>query len=176
VGCREQPLDVGLDRDVRVSHRFVLQRCLGHPGRRGGLLPEARVGQEAGAALRVVNDRHFEQPVAVDLPGEHLLGQEGQVRDVLDDGLGDAAARVTDHRRVAELQAEHDRRVDPVVQAGDDQHLRGGRGEFDGRVVAGELLVAVQQRGHPGHGLLRFLRARPRHGPRAPAFSGHCPP
>src|SRR6266487_3910713 len=52
---------------------------------------------------------------------------------------------------VAELETEDDRGVDPVVEAGDNEHLRGGRAERRGGVGAGELLVALEQGGHPGH-------------------------
>jgi hypothetical protein len=54
-------------------------------------MPEARVGQKAGPALGVVDDRDLEEPVDLDLPGEQLLGEEGEVGDVIDDGLGDAS-------------------------------------------------------------------------------------
>jgi hypothetical protein len=38
-----------------------------------------------------------------------------------------------------------DRRVDPVVEAGDDDHLRRGRAERPRGVGSGELLVALEQ-------------------------------
>ena len=71
------------------------QRCLGQPGRFGGLVPEAGVGELAGAALGVVDDRDFEQPVVRVLAAEQLPGEEGEVGEVVDDGLGDAPAGVS---------------------------------------------------------------------------------
>src|SRR6185312_16588996 len=115
-------------------------------------MPEGRVGEEAGTALRVVDDRDLKEPVDRDLPGEQLLSEEAEVGDVIDDGLGDAPPRVADDRRVAEPEPEGDRRVDPVVEAGDDDHLRGGWAERQGGVGTGELLVALEQGSHPGHG------------------------
>src|SRR6478672_12220237 len=96
-------------------------------------MPEAGVGEEAGPALGVVDDRDLEEPVHRDLPGEQLLGEEGEVGDVVDDGRGDAPARVPDDRRVAEPEPESDRGVDAVVEAGDDD-LRGGWAERQGGV------------------------------------------
>ena len=60
-------------------------------------MPEAGVGEEAGPALRVVDDRDLKEPVDRDLPGEQLLGEEAEVGDVVDDGRGDAppALRMT---------------------------------------------------------------------------------
>ena len=55
----EQPLDVSLDGKVRVGDGGGLQRCLGQAGRLGGSVPEAGVGEKAGSALGVVNDRDF---------------------------------------------------------------------------------------------------------------------
>src|SRR5579862_2602767 len=37
------------------------------------------------------------------------------------------------------------------VEAGDDEHPRGGRAERHGGVGVGELLIAFEQGGHPGH-------------------------
>jgi hypothetical protein len=131
---------------------------LGLAGRLGGLMPVAGVGEKPGSALRVVHDRDLEEPAALELLAEQLLGQEGEVVDVVDDGLGNASARVADDGRVGELEPEDDRRVDPVVEAGDDDHLPGGRAEGRGGIGAGELLVALEQRGHPGHGDSSLLR------------------
>jgi len=76
---------------VRVGDRGGFQGGLGESRRRRGLVPEAGIGEEAGAALRVVDDRDLEQPVVRQLPAEQLLGEERQVGDVVDDGLGDAS-------------------------------------------------------------------------------------
>src|SRR5262249_33513311 len=92
------------------------------------------------------------EPVVRVLAAEKLLGEVGEVGDVADDGLGDAPADVADDGSVAELEPEGDRGVDPVVEAGDDDHLRGRLGERPGGVVGGEVLVALEQGGHPGHG------------------------
>jgi hypothetical protein len=73
---------------VRVGDGGGFQRRLGDPGRRGGLAPEAGVGQEAGAALGVVDDRDLEETVRKDLPAEQLPGEVGEVGDVVDDGRG----------------------------------------------------------------------------------------
>ena len=98
----------------------------GKAGRCGGLMPEAGVGEKAGPALRVVDDRDLEEPVGRELPAEQLLGEEGEVGDVVDDGLGDVSPRVADDGSVAEPEPEDDRGIDPVVEAGDDEHLRSG--------------------------------------------------
>jgi len=116
-----------------------------------GILGE--IAAWAGPALRVVNDRDFDAPVAVHRPAGQPAAEEGEVGDFLDDGLGDASPRVAQDGGVAELESEGDRGIDPVVEAGDDDHLRGGQGEWHGGEGAGELLVAPEQRGHPaGHG------------------------
>ena len=76
---------------MRVSDGGGFERCLGEAGRLGGLMPEAGVGQEAGSALRVVDDRDFEERVSRALAAGQLPGQEGEVGDVVDDGRGDAS-------------------------------------------------------------------------------------
>jgi hypothetical protein len=53
---------------VRVGDRGGFQRRLGEAGRLGGLMPEAGVGEKAGPALRVVDDRDLEEPVAATCP------------------------------------------------------------------------------------------------------------
>jgi hypothetical protein len=65
-------------------------------------MPEAGVGEQAGAALGVVDDRDLEQPVVRVLAAEQLPGEEGEVGEVVDDGLGDAPAGVADDERLAE--------------------------------------------------------------------------
>jgi hypothetical protein len=158
-GRGEQPRHVGADGNVRVGDRGGFQCRLGDAGRGGGLAPEAGVGQEAGPALRVMHDRDLEEPVGRHLVAEQLPGEEREVGDVLDDGWGDTAARVADDGGFAELEPEDDRGVDAVVEAGDDDHLRGGRAERHGSVVASEPLVALEQRVHPGHwGILLLAR------------------
>src|SRR5262249_47684555 len=147
----EQPLDVFRDGDVRVGDRGRLQRRLGDPGGRGGLSAKPGVGQEAGGALGVLDDGDLKAAGGEGLPTEQLPGEVGEVGDVLDDGLGDPAAGVADDDGVAELEPEDDPRVGPVVQAAEDEQLRGGRAERRGGVAGGELLVAVEQRGYPGH-------------------------
>jgi len=152
-GRGEQPCHVGADGDVRIGNRGGFQCRLGDAGRGGGLAPEAGVGQETGPALRVVHDRDLEEPVGRHLVAEQLPGEEREVGDVLDDGRGDTAARVADDGGFAELDPEDDRGVDPVVETGDDDHLRGGQAERRGGEGAGELLIVLEQRGHPaGHG------------------------
>jgi hypothetical protein len=47
-----------------------------------GLLPEAGVGEEAGSALGVVDDRDLEEAVVLELALEQLLGEEGDVDTV----------------------------------------------------------------------------------------------
>jgi hypothetical protein len=64
---------------------------------------------------------------------------------------GDASSRVADDGSVSEPESEDDGGVDPVVEAGDDEHLRRGQAERHWGVGAGELLVAAEQGGHPGH-------------------------
>ena len=59
----EQALDIGLDGGVRVGDRGGFQLCLGEAGRLGGLPPEAGVGEQAGAALRVVDNRDLKERV-----------------------------------------------------------------------------------------------------------------
>jgi len=137
---------------VRVGDHRGFQVRLGAASRLGGLVPEARVGEQAGSALRVVDDRDLEQRVGRDLVAEQLLGEEGEVGDVVDDGLGDAPARVPDDGGVAEPESEDDRGIDPVVETGDDDRLRGRRAEGRRGVGAGELVVALEQGVQPGHG------------------------
>jgi hypothetical protein len=91
----------------------------------------------------VVEDRDFEEPAVLELAAEQLLGEEADVGDVLDDRLGDASSRVADDGGLTEPEPEEDRGVYPVVQAGDDEHLRCGRAEWGWGVGAGELLVAL---------------------------------
>src|SRR5258708_30346265 len=55
--------------------------------------------------------------------------------------------RVADDGSVSEPEPEDDRGVDPVVEAGHDEHLPGGYAECGGGVGAGELLVALEQGG-----------------------------
>jgi hypothetical protein len=110
-------------------------------------LPRPLPGRMGTASmLGVVDNRDFEQGVR-DLVAEQLPGEEREIGDVADDGLGDAAARVADDRSVAELESEDDRRVDPVVEAGDGEDLRRGRAKRDGGVSGAELLVAFEQGG-----------------------------
>jgi len=114
---------------VRVGDGGGLQRRLGDSGRLGGLAPEIGVGEKTGSALRVVDDRDLEERVCRALTAEQLLSKEGEEGDVVDDGLGDASPGVADDRSVSELESEDDSRVDPVVEAGDDEHLRRGQTE-----------------------------------------------
>ena len=113
-------------------------------------------GEKAGCALRVVDDRDFEERVCRVLAAEQLLGEEGDEGDVVDDGLGDSSPSVADDGSLAELEPEDDRGVDPVVEAGDDEQLRGGYAERRRGVGTGELLVACEQGSHPGHGSFSF--------------------
>jgi hypothetical protein len=124
----------------------------GRPGRLGGLLPEAGIGEEAGSALGVVDHRDFKEPLGLDHVAEQLPGEVGEVGDVADDGLGDAPARVADDDRFAEAEPEGDREVNPVVEAGDDDQLGCGRAERPGGVGSGELLGALEQGDHLRHG------------------------
>jgi hypothetical protein len=78
--------NVGLDGGVWVGDRRGFQRRLGQAGCLGGLAPEAGVGQEAGAALGVVDDSDLEETVRKDLSAEQLPGEVGEVGDVVDDG------------------------------------------------------------------------------------------
>src|SRR5271166_2112272 len=128
-GCGEQALNVGADGAVRVGDGGGFEGCLGEAGRLGGLAPEAGIGEEARSALRVVDDRDFEKRVQGALAAEQLPGEEAEVGDVVDDGLGDASSGVADDGSVPQLESEDDRGVDPVVEAGDDEHLLGGYAE-----------------------------------------------
>src|SRR6516165_4766723 len=143
---------------MRVGDGGGFQRRLGQAGRPGGPVPEAGVGEKASSALGVVDDRDFEEPLSGDYAAEQLPGEEGQVGDVVDDGLGDAPAGVADDDGVAELEPEDDRRVDPVVEAGDDHDLH-PRAERPGAVYSGELPVVLEQGAHLRHGpdLLSWL-------------------
>jgi hypothetical protein len=73
---------------VRVGDGGGVQYRLRDSGRLGGPAPEIRVGEKAGSALRVVNDRDLEQGVRRTLAAEQLLCEERQVGDVVDDGWG----------------------------------------------------------------------------------------
>ena len=146
-GCGEQALDVGADGGVGVGYGGGFEGRLGEAGRLGGPVPEAGVGEEARSALRVMDDRDFEERVR---PVEQLLSQVGEVAevgDVVDDGLGDASSGVADDGSVSEPEPEDDRGVNPVVEAADDDHLAGGQAECYRGVGAGELLVALEQGG-----------------------------
>ena len=70
---------------------------------------EAGGGEKAGCALRVVDDRDFEERVCRVLAAEQLLGEEGDEGDVVDDGLGDSSPSVADDGSLAELEPEDDR-------------------------------------------------------------------
>jgi hypothetical protein len=138
---------------VRIGDGGGFEGRLVRAGRLGGLATEAGVGEEAGPALRVVNHRDFDALIPVHRPAGQPPAKEGEVGDLLDDGLGDASPRVAQDGGVAELEPEGDRGVDPVVQAGDEDHLRGGQAERRGSVGVGELLIPLEQQGHPaGHG------------------------
>src|SRR5262249_51465585 len=104
-GGGEQAPRGGRDGGVRVSDGGGFERLLGAAGRLGGLVPEAGVGEKAGSALGVMDNRDFEEIVR-DLVAEQLLGEEGEVFDVVDDGLGDAPPRVADDRSVAALESD----------------------------------------------------------------------
>src|SRR5262245_29788239 len=99
-----------------------------------------------------MDDRDLEERVCRALTAEQLLSEEGEEGEVIDDGLGDSSPGVADDRSVSELESEDDGRVDPVVEAGDDEHLRRGQAERHGGVGTGELLIALEQGLHPGHG------------------------
>ena len=66
---------------MRVGDRGGFKRCLRQAGRLGGLMPEAGVGEEACSALRVMDDRDFEEPVSRALAAEQLSNRPGGVRD-----------------------------------------------------------------------------------------------
>jgi len=80
---------------VRVGDGGGFEGRLGQAGRLGGLVPEAGVGEKAGAALGVMDDCDFEERVRRGLAAEQLFGEEGEVGDVVDDRLGDAPSGVT---------------------------------------------------------------------------------
>jgi hypothetical protein len=88
---------------VRVGNGGGFQCCL------GGLMPEAGVGEKAGAALGVMDDRDFEERVSSALAAGQLLDEEGKEGDVVDNGLGDAAPRVADDGSISELESKDDR-------------------------------------------------------------------
>jgi hypothetical protein len=72
-GHGEQALHVGADRGMGVDDDGGFQRRVGEAGRLGGLAPEVGVGEEAGSALRVVDDGDFEERVGIGA-AEQLLG------------------------------------------------------------------------------------------------------
>src|SRR5215468_7979924 len=120
---------------MRVGDGGGFQRGLGEAGLLSSPMPEPGVGEKPGPALGVVDDRDFEEPVSLDLAVEELLGEEGKIDNVVDDGLGYAPAGVADDGSLAELEPENDRRVNPVIEAGDDDHLRGGRAQRHGNIA-----------------------------------------
>ena len=76
---------------MRVGDGGGFERCLGEAGRLGGPMPEAGIGEEAGSALRVVDDRDFEERAGRALAAGQLPGEEGEEGEVVDDGRGDAS-------------------------------------------------------------------------------------
>ena len=76
---------------MRVGYGGGFEGCLEEAGRLGRPAPEAGVGEKARSALGVVDDRDFEERVSQALAAEQLLGQEGEVGDVVDDRLGDTS-------------------------------------------------------------------------------------
>src|SRR5580700_1913332 len=54
----------------RVGDGGGFQRRLGQARRFGCLMPEVRVGEQAGSALGVVDDRDLEEPVGLELGAE----------------------------------------------------------------------------------------------------------
>ena len=93
---------------------------------------EIVIGQQGRSAVGVVNDRDLEP----------------------DDGRGYAAADVPLHERLAQLDLESLRRIDPAVDAGDDVEVQ-PREERCRHVLAdaraGERLVAVKKRSDVRH-------------------------
>ena len=53
--------------------------------------PLAGIGEKAGSALGVMDDRDFEERVGPALTVKESVGEKGEVGDVVDDGLGDAS-------------------------------------------------------------------------------------
>ena len=56
-------------------------------------------------------------------------------------------------------EPEDDGRVDPVVEAGDDDHRYGGQAERRRGVGTGELRVALEQGDQLGHWMFSFERS-----------------
>jgi hypothetical protein len=67
-GRGEQALDVSGDGGARVGDGGGFQSRLVYAGGLGGLTPEGGVGEEAGPALRVVNDRDLDARAVRELP------------------------------------------------------------------------------------------------------------
>ena len=74
-GCGEQPCHVGADRGMRVEYGRGFEHRLGASGYLGELSPEVGVGEEAGSALGVVDDRDFEECLSVALAAQQLFGE-----------------------------------------------------------------------------------------------------
>jgi hypothetical protein len=107
----------------------------------------------------VVNDCDFDAQVVGQQAAGYPLAEEGEVGDFFDDGLGDAAPRVSNDGGVSEFESESDLGGYAVVKAGDDDHVGSRNAEWHGSKCAGELLVSLEQRGHGGccHSCLSFL-------------------
>src|SRR5262249_57527758 len=88
----------------------------------GGVMAEGGVREKTGSALRVVDDRDFEERVRF-LAAEQAHGEEGEEGDVVDDALGHAPAGVSDDERFSELESEDARGVDSVVETGEHDEL-----------------------------------------------------
>jgi len=142
-GFARQPLDVDPDGFGRVDDREPGQGPLVEAAL-GESVPELRVGEEAGPAVGVVDDRKLE-PVGV---GRLDLVQVADPGDVLDHGRGDAPADTAPDDGVAELEPEDAGRVNPGIDAGNDVDLpvgdEGDRGHAVLEVCLSEGLVPYQ--------------------------------
>ena len=128
--CGAQALDVarhrrrGVDDGVLAQVRFVGTDPL------GVAVAEGVVGERAGSTLSVVDHGDLEQRAV----GQHVLGDLGDERDVVDHLMRDPPADIVHHDRITQLEAEEVRRVDPRIEAGD--HEQAEVGEDDGALMS----------------------------------------
>ena len=128
--ARDRLPDVGVDVLERLD-----RKGRSHPGRRLQLGAEAVVGDQLQAAVGVVDEHD-------------LLGPEAALRDRerADHVVGDHAARVPEHVRLAVVEPQRREDVEPAVHARDDREAERRRDpEPAVRVARRELAVVPEQ-------------------------------
>ena len=118
--CPQHALDIGPDGAGRIQDGRVRERSRVDADPLGEAVTQVVIGQQGRSTVGVMNDRHLE-------PGARRrlgLYQVADVGDVADDGPGYPAADVPLDERLAQLDLESLRRIDPAVEAGDDVQVQ----------------------------------------------------